>query len=60
MTYKTSWLCQCGNGLLGVSVDEIPEHCNICGFPTPAVGREEALDWWGLECVDYEGDENGH
>lgn len=50
---RVNWLCQCGNGLLGVSTDELPERCGVCGVPTPA----DALDWWGLECVDYEGEE---
>jgi len=38
---KVDWLCGCGNGLLGISREEIPANCPICGQEFPIPGYEE-------------------
>jgi len=40
---KVDWLCGCGNGALGISPEEIPANCPICGqeFPIPQNSEEE-------------------
>lgn len=38
---KVNWLCGCGNGSLGISPDDIPANCPICGQEFPIPGYEE-------------------
>ena len=42
-TEQVNWLCGCGNGALGISPEEIPANCPICGqeFPIPQNSEEE-------------------
>ena len=32
MNERTDVLCGCGWGLLGIPLEEAPDHCPVCGF----------------------------
>ena len=43
---KVNWLCGCGNGALGISPEEIPANCPVCGQEFPVPGYEEDTEQW--------------
>jgi hypothetical protein len=41
-------LCQCGWGLLSIKVEDVPQHCPLCGYLLNRwewVERAECEDW---------------
>jgi uncharacterized protein (DUF983 family) len=38
---RVNWLCQCGNGRLGVEEDDVPPYCEVCGHEIPDADFDE-------------------
>ena len=52
MNERTDVLCGCGWGLIGIPLEDAPDHCPVCGYSFRA--WEDEVDQGRIEGQEYE------